>query len=83
LGASIFNLPLTHTLELIETLGIPDDNQIYCLVPVGYPLDKPGPVKRKPVAKVAFRNRWGATCEHAEEQPETGIQEKWLGRGSS
>ena len=83
LGASIFNLPLTHAPELIETLGIPDDNQVYCLVPVGYPLDRTGPVRRKPVSKVAFRNRWGETWIHAGEQPETGFQEKWLGRGSS
>ena len=83
LGASIFNLPLTHAPELIEMLGIPEDNQVYCLVPVGYPLDKTGPVKRKPVSKVAFRNKWGESWEHAAEQPEAGIQEKWLGRRSS
>ena len=83
LGASIFNLPLTHAPEMIEALGIPHDNQVYCLVPVGYPLDKPGPVKRKPVAQVAYRDRWGQTWEYAAEQRTTGMQEKWLTGGSS
>jgi nitroreductase len=83
LGASIFNLPLSHAPELIETLGIPEDNQVYCLVPVGYPIDNAGPVNRKPVVKVAFRNRWGETWKHAAGRPETGNQEQWLGGGSS
>ena len=83
LGASIFNMPLANTPELIDTLDIPEDNQIYCLVPVGYSLDNPGPVKRKPVSSVAFRNRWDEKWEYAADQPETGMQEKWLGRGSN
>lgn len=78
LGASIFNLPLAHAPELIDELAIPDDNQFYCLVPVGYPLDNHGPVRRKPVAKVAFWNRWGETWEYAEQQPADGRQAKWL-----
>jgi nitroreductase len=83
LGASIFNLPLTHAPELSETLGIPDDNQIHCLVPIGYPIDSHGPVRRKPVAKVAFWNRWGQTWKYAEQQPDEGWQEKWLSKGSN
>ena len=59
-------------------LGIPEDNQVYCVVPVGYPLDNAGPVKRKPVVKVAYRNRWGETWEHAADQPETGNQDQWI-----
>jgi len=78
LGASIFNLPLAHARELMETLGIPDDNQIYCLVPVGYPVDQPGPVNRKPVAKVAFVNHWGESWPFAEQQPTQGWQDRWL-----
>jgi nitroreductase len=78
LGASIFNLPLLHPQELTELLGIPEDNQVYCLVPVGYPLDNFGSVARKPVAKVAFRDRWGEAWSFAEQQPETGWQDKWL-----
>ncbi len=28
-------------------------------MPIGYPLDKFGPVKRKPISEVAFQDRWG------------------------
>lgn len=79
LGASIFNLALGHQQELDSALGIPDDNQIYCLVPVGYPLDKFGPVNRKPVKRVAFWNRWDQPWEYAKKQPDEGWLAKWAG----
>ena len=78
LGGSIFNLPLTHAEELMEALSIPDNNQIYCLLPLGYPQDKHGPVRRKPVEQVVFWNRWGQPWAFAEEQPEEGWQAKWV-----
>jgi hypothetical protein len=28
-------------------------------LPIGYPMDKFGPVKRKPITEVACRDRWG------------------------
>jgi hypothetical protein len=43
LGGSVFNFPLSHEAELRETLRIPENNQIYCLLPIGYPTDKQGP----------------------------------------
>ena len=79
LGASIFNLPLAHAQELSEALGIPENNQVYCLVPLGYPLDRQGPVRRKPVRQVAFWNRWEQPWPFAEGQPEDGWQAKWVG----
>lgn len=78
LGASVFNFPLRHHDELAEALGVPDDNQIFCLVPIGYPIDKRGPVRRKPVKKVTYWNRWEQPWKFAEEQPEVGWQGKWV-----
>jgi len=78
LGGSIFNLPLTQAEELMAALGIPDNNQIYCLIPLGYPQDKHGPVRRKPVKQVVFWNRWEQPWAFAEEQPEEGWQAKWV-----
>ncbi len=78
LGASIFNLALTHAQELAETLGIPEDNQIFCLIPIGYPLDSHGPVRRKPVKRVAFWDRWAQPWPFAEQQPDEGWQAKWF-----
>jgi nitroreductase len=80
LGGSIFNLPLSHREELMEAVGIPDNNEIYCLIPLGYPTDKHGPVRRKPVKKVVFWNRWEQPWTFAEAQPEEGWQERWMKR---
>jgi nitroreductase len=78
LGGSIFNLPLSHREELMRLLGIPDNNEVYCLVPLGHPTDKYGPVHRKPVKKVVFWNRWAQPWAFAEAQPEDGWPEKWV-----
>lgn len=71
LGASIFQLALSPAV--VEALGVPDDYQPYCVVPVGYPEGRPGPVRRKPVRDVAFRDRWGERWPFADGQPEDGI----------
>ena len=46
--------------EVKALLGIPDDVLTYALMPVGYPEDKFGPVKRRPVNEVTYADRWGA-----------------------
>lgn len=78
LSGSIFNLPLLYRQELMEAVGIPENNEIFCLLPLGYPTDKHGPVRRKPVKKVVFWNRWGQPWPFAEAQPEDGWQAKWV-----
>ena len=77
LGASIFNLPLSHAHELTEALGIPKSNVVYCLVPLGYPHDRPGPVRRKPVKKVVYWQRFGRDWDYALAQPDDGWGAKW------
>lgn len=79
LGGSIFNLPLGHGEELRDLLGIPENNQVYCLLPIGYPLDRHGPLKRKPVADVVYDDAWGQRWAFAEAQPREGWQDKWIG----
>ncbi len=78
LGGSIFNLPLGRREELHDLLSIPANNQVYCLIPLGYPADRQGPVQRKPVAEVVFDNRFGQRWAFAEKQPPEGWQERWL-----
>jgi nitroreductase len=46
--------------EVKGLLGIPDDVSTYALMPIGYPRGKFGPVARRPVAEVAYAERWGA-----------------------
>src|SRR5215475_13046378 len=45
--------------EVKALLGIPDGVLTYALMPIGYPEDKFGPVKRRPVNEVAYADRWG------------------------
>ena len=46
--------------EVKALLGIPDDVFTYALMPIGYPENKFGPVKRRPVEEVAYVDRWGS-----------------------
>jgi nitroreductase len=77
LGGSIFNLPMVGRSELYELLGVPESNEIYCVVPIGYPTDKQGPLSRKPVKKVAYYNRFGTAWPFAEDQPDEGWAHLW------
>lgn len=78
LSGSVFNFPLSHEEELRTELNIPENNQIYCCLPIGYSTDKHGPLKRKPVRDVVYDNRFGEKWSFAEEQPDEGWQEKWI-----
>ncbi|MBE0612011.1 MAG: nitroreductase family protein [Dehalococcoidia bacterium] len=79
LGSSIFNLPMRD--QLYEMLGIPENNQLYCLLPLGYPTDRHGPLNRKPVNAVVFDEKYGANWAFAEEQPERGWEDRWVKDG--
>ena len=78
LSGSIFNLPLSREEELREMLGIPENNQIYCALPIGYPTDRHGPLGRKAVKQVVYDGGFGKTWAFAQAQPDEGWQEKWL-----
>ena len=45
--------------EVKTLLGIPDDVATFALMPVGWPLDKFGPLTRRPPAEVSHADRWG------------------------
>jgi nitroreductase len=75
LGSSIFNLPMRE--PLYEMLGIPENNQLYCLLPLGYPTDRQGPLNRKPVKAVVYDGKFGEPWAFAEGQPEEGWGGRW------
>jgi nitroreductase len=55
-------LTFLHTLkedEIKQVLGLPRGVSTYAMLPVGYPVDKFGPVKRKPVNQVTSLDRYG------------------------
>lgn len=45
--------------EVKALLGIPEDVSTWALMPVGWPLDKFGPLTRRPLAEVAHADHWG------------------------
>jgi nitroreductase len=45
--------------EVKALLGIPDDVSTFALMPIGWPIDKFGPLTRRPLAEVVHANRWG------------------------
>ena len=76
LGSSIFNLPMREQLN--GMLGIPENNQLYCLIPLGYPTDNQGRLNRKPVKTVVYNERFGEPWPFAEGQPDDGWSDRWV-----
>jgi nitroreductase len=58
LGATPTTLALGDRQAVAEALNLPDTMTAYCLIPVGYPLGKFGPVTRKPVEEVMRWDQW-------------------------
>jgi nitroreductase len=58
LGAAPTTLALTNPKAVAEVLNLPETMAAYCLIPVGYPLGKFGPVTRKPVEEIMRFDRW-------------------------
>ena len=58
LGAAPTTLGLANREAAREVLGLPDNVEAFCLIPVGYPLGKFGPVSRLPVAQTVRWDRW-------------------------
>ena len=58
LGAAPTTLGLSNPGAVRKTLNLPDNMAAYCLIPVGYPLGKFGPLTRLPVAETMRWDRW-------------------------
>ena len=55
------NLTTWHLMaegEIKRVLGIPRSVHTYALIPIGWPLGKFGPVRRRPVDQMIHRDRW-------------------------
>ena len=52
-------LYLNFEKEVEAALGLPADVHSYALLPIGYPMGRFGPVRRVPVAEIAYEDRWG------------------------
>ena len=58
LGAAPTTLALADSKAVAKVLHLPENMSAYCLVPVGYPLGKFGPVTRKPLSDILRFDRW-------------------------
>lgn len=60
LGGCLTTTHLIHEEEIKTILCIPEYVNTFALVPLGYPQDHFGPVRRRPVGDVTYLDRWGA-----------------------
>ena len=60
LGTVITTNHIRCESEVKEVLGIPEDIATFALMPIGWPLDRFGPLTRRPLAEVVHAERWGA-----------------------
>ena len=66
LGATLTTMHQTFEGELCERFGIPETHGVVAPIPIGYPLGRFGPVRRRP--RVACRR---GACQGASKRPET------------
>lgn len=59
LGTVITTNHLIYENEVKEVLGLPFEIQTHALMPIGYPLGRFGPMRRRPLAEVAMLDRFG------------------------
>ncbi len=58
LGAAPTTLALQDQAAVAKVLNLPETMGAFCLIPVGYPLGKFGPVTRKPLSEVLRFDQW-------------------------
>jgi nitroreductase len=59
LGTVITTNHIRREDEVKALLGIPEDVSTWALMPVGWPIDKFGPLTRRPLKEVVHSDRWG------------------------
>ena len=59
LGATLTSLVLSDRDAIREVLSVPDNVEVYAMIPVGYPMGKFGPVTRLPAEETICWDRWG------------------------
>jgi nitroreductase len=59
LGTTITTNHLRCEADVRTLLQLPDDVDSFALMPIGWPMDRFGPLSRKPLAQVVHADRWG------------------------
>jgi nitroreductase len=60
LGAALTTVFRIRHDEVRDVLGVPADQQVVALVPVGHPVGRFGIARRRPVESVTYWDHWGA-----------------------
>lgn len=60
LGAVLTTRHTLYSAEVDAILGIPAGARSYAIIPIGYPVGRFGPVRRRPLKDVVYLNAWGA-----------------------
>ena len=63
LGATLTTRHLFYEKETEAALGLPAGVHSYAIIPIGYPMGKFGPVRRGPLPRIVYKDRWGQTWE--------------------
>ena len=58
LGATPTTLPMSNREAFRATLDLPANVEAFCVIPVGWPLGRFGPVSRRPVEEITHWERW-------------------------
>jgi len=61
IGAALTTMHQVFEEELCERFGIPEEYGVVVTMPIGYPVGRFGPVRRRPAADVTHYDRWGRT----------------------
>ncbi len=59
LGSVLTTLWKSREAEVKSLLNLPDEIEIHAILPIGYPDRQYGRSKRKPIAEVTYRDRYG------------------------
>jgi nitroreductase len=59
LGTVLTTIHVFFEDDVKAILGLPPEVSTYALMPIGYPTDKFGPVRRRPLNEVVVLDRWG------------------------
>lgn len=64
LGGVLTTMSWQREAEIVAALGVPAPWRLHAIVPIGYPESGGhGPIARKPLAEMAYRERWGEPFE--------------------
>ena len=61
LGAALTTMHQVFEADMQAHFGIPDEYGIVVTLPIGFPMGRFGPVRRKPAEQVTYFDAWGAT----------------------